>query len=95
MGLASAPLRQTMPALYWSGHRAVSAHIEEQTMNQIKRFFIGMTMVIITGGIDLSVGSLTALASVVATRLIRDQAGGDASGERLERSGRTCVSWKN
>jgi ribose transport system permease protein len=40
---------------------------------------IGMTMVIITGGIDLSVGSLTALASVVATRLIRDQAGGDAA----------------
>lgn len=33
---------------------------------------IGMTMVIITGGIDLSVGSLVALSSVVATVLIRD-----------------------
>ncbi len=37
---------------------------------------IGMTMVIITGGIDLSVGSLVALASVIATVVIRDFAGG-------------------
>ncbi len=37
---------------------------------------IGMTMVIITGGIDLSVGSLAALSAVMATRLIRDQCGG-------------------
>ncbi len=37
---------------------------------------IGMTMVIITGGIDLSVGSLVALSSVGATVLIRDYAGG-------------------
>lgn len=36
---------------------------------------IGMTMVIITGGIDLSVGSLLALAAVIAARLIRDYAG--------------------
>jgi ribose transport system permease protein len=41
---------------------------------------IGMTMVIITGGIDLSVGSLVALSSVAATVLIRDFGGGvDAS----------------
>jgi ribose transport system permease protein len=41
---------------------------------------IGMTMVIITGGIDLSVGSLAALSAVTAARLIRDHAGGvDAS----------------
>jgi ribose transport system permease protein len=41
---------------------------------------IGMTAVIITGGIDLSVGSLAALSSVVATRLVRDHLGGvDAS----------------
>ena len=33
---------------------------------------IGMTFVIITGGIDLSVGSLVALASVIGTLLIRD-----------------------
>jgi len=38
---------------------------------------VGMTMVIITAGIDLSVGSLIALSAVVATRLIRDTAGGE------------------
>ena len=37
---------------------------------------IGMTMVIITGGIDLSVGSIVALSSVIATVLIRDHGGG-------------------
>lgn len=37
---------------------------------------IGMTMVIITGGIDLSVGSLVALSSVLTAIFIRDFAGG-------------------
>jgi ribose transport system permease protein len=37
---------------------------------------IGMTMVIIGGGIDLSAGSLVALSSVTATILLRDYAGG-------------------
>lgn len=37
---------------------------------------IGMTMVIITGGIDLSVGSLIALAAVTTACAIRDFAGG-------------------
>jgi ribose/xylose/arabinose/galactoside ABC-type transport system permease subunit len=41
---------------------------------------IGMTMVIIAGGIDLSVGSLVALSAVVAARLIRDLAGGESAG---------------
>ncbi|MEP6671921.1 MAG: ABC transporter permease [Chthoniobacter sp.] len=36
---------------------------------------IGMTMVIITAGIDLSVGSLLALSAVLASRFIRDYAG--------------------
>lgn len=40
---------------------------------------IGMTMVIITGGIDLSVGSLIALAAVLAAGFIRDYAGGVAA----------------
>lgn len=40
---------------------------------------IGMTMVIITGGIDLSVGSLLALSAVLAARFIRDCAGGDTA----------------
>jgi ribose transport system permease protein len=38
---------------------------------------IGMTLVIITGGIDLSVGSLIALSAVVGTLLIRDVAGAE------------------
>src|SRR2546425_4451642 len=40
---------------------------------------IGMTLVIITAGIDLSVGSLIALSAVVMTSLIRDRGGADAS----------------
>ena len=41
---------------------------------------IGMTMVIISGGIDLSVGSLVALTAMVAARLIRDLGGGTQAG---------------
>ena len=41
---------------------------------------IGMTMVIITANIDLSVGSLVALSSVVAALVIRDLGGGVESG---------------
>lgn len=40
---------------------------------------IGMTMVIITAGIDLSVGSLIALSAVVSTLLIRDLAGAESA----------------
>jgi ribose transport system permease protein len=40
---------------------------------------IGMTFVIITGGIDLSVGSLIALSAVSATWLIREIAGGTSA----------------
>jgi ribose transport system permease protein len=50
--------------------------------NQIVVFAViavGMTMVIITGGIDLSVGSLVALSAVVATTLIV-MAGGEQAG---------------
>jgi ribose transport system permease protein len=41
---------------------------------------IGMTLVIIAGGIDLSVGSLMAFAAVLATVLIRDYAGAEQAG---------------
>jgi ribose transport system permease protein len=41
---------------------------------------IGMTMVVITSGIDLSVGSLIALSAVVTTLLIRDVFGGVTAG---------------
>src|ERR1043166_4791455 len=40
---------------------------------------VGMTMVIITGGIDLSVGSLIALSAVVTGTLIRSYAGAQAA----------------
>ncbi len=40
---------------------------------------VGMTMVIITGGIDLSVGSLVALSAVTAAVMIRNSGGFDAS----------------
>lgn len=40
---------------------------------------IGMTAVIITGGIDLSVGSLVALSGAVTGLLVRDWAGGQAT----------------
>ncbi|MDZ4701608.1 MAG: ABC transporter permease [Rhodothermales bacterium] len=40
---------------------------------------VGMTMVIITAGIDLSVGSLIALSAVVAAWIIRAMGGADAS----------------
>ena len=40
---------------------------------------IGMTMVIITGGIDLSVGSLTALSAVIGTLLMKQMGGLQAS----------------
>ena len=38
---------------------------------------IGMTLVIITAGIDLSVGSLIAVSAVLATWVIREWFGGD------------------
>jgi ribose transport system permease protein len=41
---------------------------------------IGMTMVIIVGGIDLSVGSIVALSCVLSARAIRDFAGGARAG---------------
>ena len=41
---------------------------------------IGMTLVIITGGIDLSVGSLIALAAVTSCLLIQNRGGGVSAG---------------
>jgi ribose transport system permease protein len=38
---------------------------------------VGMTLVVITGGIDLSVGSLIALAAIVATLLVQDYGGAE------------------
>lgn len=44
---------------------------------------VGMTMVIISGGIDLSVGSLMALSSVAAAILIREMSGNDVASSWL------------
>ena len=41
---------------------------------------VGMTLVILTGGIDLSVGSIIALASVVTALVVRDRFGGVEAG---------------
>ena len=41
---------------------------------------IGMTLVIITGGIDLSVGSLIALSAVITTMIVREFCGGTHAG---------------
>ena len=52
----------------------------------------GMTLVIMTGGIDLSVGSIAALAAVVCTRLVRDCFGGiDASMTGMVVSGGVAI----
>lgn len=52
----------------------------------------GMTLVIMTGGIDLSVGSLVALAAVICTRIIRDSCGGiAASGPQMAFAGLAAV----
>jgi ribose transport system permease protein len=54
---------------------------------------VGMTLVIITGGIDLSVGSLIALAAVLATLLIRNVAGAeDASGTSMLLCGLAAIA---
>jgi ribose transport system permease protein len=48
-----------------------------QTISIIAIIAIGMTMVIITAGIDLSVGSLIALSGIVTTMLIVNHAGAE------------------
>jgi ribose transport system permease protein len=52
---------------------------------------VGMTLVIITGGIDLSVGSLVALAAVVATCLIRRYGGTAATDSVMMFAGLTSI----
>ncbi len=54
-------------------------NISNQTV-VISTIAIGMTMVIITGGIELSVGSLIALASCIAAYCIRNWGGAEQAG---------------
>lgn len=82
LGSAVAGAKVVSPmAYYWPDFLKVSnlLNIANQ-IAVIAIIAIGMTMVIIAGGIDLSVGSLVALSAVVAARLIRDLAGGASAG---------------
>jgi ribose transport system permease protein len=67
-------------AYYWSDFltRSNFAAIGDRIV-VIAVIAIGMTMVILTGGIDLSVGSLIALCAIVATWIIRQWLGGEAA----------------
>jgi len=53
---------------------------------------IGMTMVIITGGIDLSVGSLVALSAVCAAWLIQRWGGAAAGGAAMVAASATAIA---
>jgi ribose transport system permease protein len=69
--------RLVIPSSYWWPDFLKSENILN-VANQIvviAIIAIGMTMVIITGGIDLSVGSLIALSAVFTALLIRDYGG--------------------
>jgi len=70
--LAGAPV-MTPPTVRWPQF-LMPANIRNiaNSISIIAIIAIGMTLVIIAGGIDLSVGSLIALAAVLATLLIRD-----------------------
>ncbi len=75
-------LRVVMPGTYWWPNFLKAENLLN-IANQIAVIAIiaaGMTLVIITGGIDLSVGSLVALSAVLATLWIRDWAGGQSAG---------------
>ncbi len=79
-GLAGVEL--AIPATYaWPDFlKAANLRAVANRIAVIAIIAIGMTFVIITGGIDLSVGSLIALSAVVATLLIREVGGAvDAS----------------
>lgn len=52
---------------------------------------IGMTLVIITGGIDLSVGSLIALSAVIVAVLIRDHGGAEATNGTMVLAGAAAI----
>lgn len=75
---ALAKTRFVQPQSYWWPNFLKSSNLIN-IVNQIvvtAIVAIGLTLVIIGGGIDLSVGSLIALSAVLTTRLIRDYAGG-------------------
>jgi len=75
---ALANTRFVQPKPYWWPNFLKSSNLIN-IVNQnvvIAIVAIGLTLVIIGGGIDLSVGSLIALSAVLTARLVRDCAGG-------------------
>ena len=78
--LGQPPIRTPSPVLWPTFLEATNLLNVANQITVIAIMAIGMTLVIITGGIDLSVGSLAALAAVVVALLIRDFAGGTAAG---------------
>ena len=78
--LGQPPIRTPSPVLWPTFLEATNLLNVANQITVIAIMAIGMTLVIITGGIDLSVGSLAALAAVVAALLVRDFAGGTAAG---------------
>ncbi|HEY7330552.1 MAG TPA: ABC transporter permease [Gemmataceae bacterium] len=77
-------VRVVTPARYWWPNFLKADNLRN-IADQIVIIAIlatGMTFVVITGGIDLSVGSLIAFSAVMATLLIRDVAGADAATAR-------------
>jgi ribose transport system permease protein len=78
-GLASARIMKPSP---YMGSNFLKTENLLNIANQIAVIAIiaiGMTLVIITGGIDLSVGSLIALAAVAASLLIREYGGAESA----------------
>jgi len=74
--LGNPRIAQPTPYLWPDFLKATNLRNIASQISIIAIIAIGMTLVIITGGIDLSVGSLIAFSSVVAATLIRDSFGG-------------------
>ena len=82
------PQLKTVPLLIPGRYRWPTFLKSENLLNVANQIVViaviavGMTLVIITGGIDLSVGSLVALSAVMSGLLIRDCGGGAQAGTR-------------
>jgi ribose transport system permease protein len=82
IGSATAGAQLIAPPTYY-GSTFLNSENLLNILNQVALIAIiaiGMTMVIIVGGIDLSVGSIVALSAVLTARAIRDFAGGASAG---------------
>jgi ribose transport system permease protein len=79
------PVLGSPPILLAESHRWPTFLTRQNLLNVANQIAVvailaaGMSVVILTGGIDLSVGSLIALSAVLVSRLLRDEAGGVAA----------------